>query len=111
MDRIKRNKVKEEFRVIVHFAKSKGLLSPLWLTPNSHADAVQDAFKQLETVLENAYRNDELRDISRDDLNDFIWHLKKEYAFSGWDGIAHYLLSPVTTFQSNAQGFEPSSQN
>lgn len=85
------------YKTILRFAKSNGYLSPIWLMSHSDAQTVQNAFQELEGFLRRAYLDGKFRDSSLTEIENFIWLLKKKYAFHGWDGIAPYLLSSVTT--------------
>lgn len=86
-------KISQTNKLIIRYAKSKGYLSPIWLLPNSNANRVQKAFHELDTFLNKSYLQGDILEVSLDDIEDFIWQLKKEFAFEGWDGIAPYLLS------------------
>lgn len=79
-------------RVVV-YAKSKGFLSPLWLLPDSEPEHVQQAFQELDIFLKNSYQEGHFTDLTLNDIDGFMWQLKKSYAFDGWDGIAPYLLA------------------
>ena len=60
--------------------------------PNSKSRRVQEAFQELEDFLRKAYFDGGLEEVTIKDINDFVWKLKKTYAFEGWDGIAAYLI-------------------
>lgn len=77
---------------ILSHAKRQGYLSPLWLLPQADGHAVKRAFDDLEHFLVREYQTGRLARISLTEVEDFIWGLKKTYAFHGWDGIAPYLL-------------------
>lgn len=78
---------------IIRYARSKGFLSPLWLMPSSEPNLVKKAFQELESFLKEAYSDGEILEVSSQDVSDFMWKLKKDFAFKGWDGIAPLLLS------------------
>jgi len=85
---------------ILKFAKSNGFLSPMWLLSNPPARRVTKAFEDLETFLRDSFLEGEIPDVTLDDVEDFIWGLKKSYAFDGWEGIAPFLLSNAFKKQS-----------
>ncbi|HLD44243.1 MAG TPA: hypothetical protein VJC18_02310 [bacterium] len=99
------NKAPHKHHHLLQFAKTKGFLSPLWLLPNTDPDGVQRAFQELESFLHNAYQQNELTAMELSDVDEFIWKLKKTYAFKGWEGIAPYLLTfPTHSTQSANEG-------
>ncbi len=87
------NQVNAQYKPIVRFARANGFLSPLWLTPNSSATVVNTAFSELEDFLHNAYIQGELGFATLEDIDGFLWQLKKEFAYGGWEAIAPYLLA------------------
>lgn len=93
LKRIVLKQINPKHKTILRFAKSQGMLSPLWLTPGADSKNVKRSFQELEKTLHKSLQDERLRGISLDDIDEFVWKLKKAFAFEGWEGIAPFLFS------------------
>lgn len=81
-----------KYKSLIQYARSKGFLSPIWLFPNAKPERVKAAFQDLDRLLQKAYIEGELSEVTLKDISAFMWQLKKNFAFDGWEGIAPFLL-------------------
>lgn len=65
----------------------------MWLLSNPSARRIKQAFDDLETFLRDAFLEGDIPDVGLEDVESFIWNLKRSFAFDGWEGIAPFLLT------------------